>query len=131
MYYKRPTAKFGNKKVVTDEGTFDSKKEYNTWCELKLMEKAGEITDLQRQVKFVLIPAQYEDIEVVSKTGKTKIKKQLVERECSYIADFVFTIKETGETTVLDTKSEATITPEFKIKKKLMLWVHHIKVEII
>ena len=131
MYYKRPTAKFGNKKVVTDEGTFDSKKEYNTWCELKLMEKAGEITDLQRQVKFVLIPAQYEDIEVASKIGKTKIKKQLVERECSYIADFVFTIKETGEKIVLDTKSEATITPEFKIKKKLMLWVHHIKIEII
>ena len=131
MYYKIPTAKFGNKKVVTDEGTFDSKKEYNTWCELKLMEKAGEITDLQRQVKFVLIPAQYEDIEVASKIGKTKIKKQLVERECSYIADFVFTIKETGEKIVLDTKSEATITPEFKIKKKLMLWVHHIKIEII
>jgi hypothetical protein len=105
--------KYHNKKVVRDGETFDSVKEYHHWIELCLMEKAGLISDLQRQVKYVLIPSQKEG-------------KKTIERECSYKADFVYTDNETGETVVEDVKGMRTEV--YKIKRKLMLWVHHIKI---
>ena len=52
--------KYGNQKIVSGGEVFDSKREYRRWCELKLLEKAGEIWGLERQVKYVLIPAQHE-----------------------------------------------------------------------
>lgn len=51
-------SKYGNRKI-TDPATgfvFDSKAEFIRWCELRIMERAGKITDLQRQVKYELIP---------------------------------------------------------------------------
>ena len=50
--------KYGNKKTVVDGITFDSRKEAKRYQELKLLEKAGEIKDLRRQVKYELIPSQ-------------------------------------------------------------------------
>lgn len=105
--------KYHNRKVVRDGETFDSVKEYHHWIELCLMEKAGLISDLQRQVKYVLIPSQKEG-------------KKTIERECSYRADFVYKDNETGETVVEDVKGMRTEV--YKIKRKLMLWVHHIKI---
>ena len=57
--------KYGAKKINDPETgyVFDSKREYRRWQELRFMEKAGQITELQRQVKYVLIPAQYERYE--------------------------------------------------------------------
>lgn len=52
--------KYRNKKVEVDGILFDSKKEANRYMELKLLEKAGEITDLKRQVRYELIPRQRE-----------------------------------------------------------------------
>lgn len=49
---RRPQNKFGNERVVTDDGTFDSKAEHYRWCQLKLLERAGEIRNLKRQVRF-------------------------------------------------------------------------------
>lgn len=46
--------KYGNTKVVTADGTFDSKAEYARWQDLKLLEKAGKIRDLERQVRYPL-----------------------------------------------------------------------------
>ena len=107
--------KYGNKKTTTFDGiTFDSAKEARRYGELKLMLRAGIISDLQRQVKYELIPAQYVD-------GKC------VERAVSYVADFVY--KEKGKTVVEDTKSVATKTPEYVIKRKLMLYIHHIRIK--
>lgn len=121
--------KYGNKFVDLISGErFDSKKEYVRWCELKLMEQSGLIEDLQRQVPFVLIPAQYEDMEITDKNGKKIIKKKLLERACSYLADFVYIDSESGKQVVEDTKSKATITPEYIIKRKLMLYIHKIKI---
>lgn len=92
---------------------------------MKLLERAGQIQDLQRQVKFVLIPAQYEEvIPQVYHIGK-KPKKKLVERECSYIADFVYT--ENTKKVVEDTKGMKT--KDYIIKRKLMLYIHHIRVK--
>ena len=52
--------KYNNKKIIVDGNVFDSKKEAKRYQELKTLERAGIISNLQRQVKYVLIPAQYE-----------------------------------------------------------------------
>ena len=102
----RTGSKYRNRKIRTDDGVFDSLKEYRRWMELKLLERAGEISNLRRQVPFILIPTQYD-----MRTGK------LLERECRYIADFVY--NDEGYTVVEDAKGVRTDV--FKIKKKLML----------
>lgn len=121
-----PVRKYGNKKITVDGVTFDSKKEYLRWCELRLLERAGQITDLKRQVKYELIPAQYEEFERYStKTGKRlKNGTRAVEKECSYIADFVY--KQDGQTVVEDTKGYRT--EAYIIKRKLMLYFHGIRI---
>ena len=98
--------KYGNRKTVVDGITFDSKKEATRYAELKLLQRAGEIFDLQRQVPFTLIPKQTRD-------GK------VVERPCVYKADFVYKEKD-GTEVVEDTKGMRT--KEYVIKRKLMLW---------
>lgn len=106
-------SKYGNRKVATTDGIIhDSQKEAARWSQLKLLERAGEITDIQRQVKYELIPRQER------------------ERAVHYIADFVYTDKD-GKTVVEDVKGyrEGTAYRLFAIKRKLMLWVHHIKVK--
>lgn len=127
-YIKYNSNKYKNTKIEQNGKRFDSKKEYYMWLKLKRLEEMGEISNLQRQVPFVLIPTQYETYTETTKTGKVKEKKRVVEKECKYIADFVYTDNHAGQVIVLDTKSEATKTPAYKIKKKLMLYIHHIKI---
>lgn len=115
-------SKYGNKKVGYNGESFDSLKEYRRFCELGLLEKAGEITDLKRQVKFVLIPAQYEPDTIGIRGGVRRGK--LLEREVSYVADFVYT--QDGKQVVEDTKGFRTT--DYIIKRKLMLWVHGIRI---
>ena len=103
--------KYHNKKITRDGETFDSQKEYRRFCELRLLERAGRIADLQRQVKFELIPSQ-------------RIDGKVVERACVYVADFVYT--EDGKQVVEDTKGVRTA--DYIIKRKLMLWVHGIQI---
>lgn len=124
--------KYYNKKTYTSDGIkHDSQKEATRWAELNLLQRAGEISNLQRQVEFELIPNQYEVVERVSKTGKPlKPETKLIERKVSYIADFVYTDKN-GNRVVEDTKSEITQTPVFVVKRKLMLFVYGIKVKIV
>ena len=116
-------SKYHSKKIEVDGMKFDSRKEYYRWCELSLLERAGKITDLQRQVKFILIPTQYEPY-TVGKNGGLK-RGKVIERECSYMADFVYT--ENGNRTVEDTKGFKTA--DYKIKRKLMLAVHGIRIK--
>lgn len=120
--YRSNGTKYNSRKVERDGMTFDSVKEYRRFCELVLLERAGKITELKRQVKFVLIPAQYEP-DTVGKRGGVK-RGKLIERECSYVADFVYT--KDGKQVVEDTKGYKTT--EYKIKKKLLLWVHGIRI---
>lgn len=115
-------SKYRSKKIKADGIVFDSKKEYRRWCELKLLEKGGVITDLQRQVKFVLIPAQREPSEIGKRGGVKKGK--LLEKECSYYADFVYL--ENGCKVVEDTKGIRTA--DYIIKRKLMLYIHKIRI---
>ena len=120
--------KYYSQKVVTLDGqTFDSKREYKRYCDLLLLEKAGAITELKRQVPFVLIPTQFETVERYSdKTGKRlKDKEVIVERECSYVADFTY--KQDGNLVVEDTKGFRT--EGYVIKRKLMYLVYGIKIK--
>ena len=119
----RQPAKYRNEKVRTKDGeTYDSRKEFRRAKELELLERAGEIRNLRRQVKYILIPAQRGPEEIGPRGGRRP--GPLLERECSYIADFVY--EENGETVVEDVKGIRTA--DYKIKRKLMLWVHGIRI---
>lgn len=123
-------AKYKNKKIETDDGTFDSKKEYERWLCLKTLEKQGKIRNLHRQVCYELIPPQYDLIERYGKRGNRISDKRIcVERATNYYADFRYIDNETGNVVVEDVKSKATKTDVYKIKKKLMLYVHGIKIK--
>lgn len=100
--------KFGNKKG----SGFDSKKERLRYAELQLLERAGKIQGLTRQVRFELIPAQYDS------------KGKCIERSCSYIADFTYW--ENDRFVVEDCKGFRT--KEYVIKRKLML--NNLKIRI-
>ena len=108
--------KYGNRKVRTSDGiVHDSQREATRWAELKLLERAGQIKNLNRQVEFLLIPKQVEYV------GK---KVKVLEREVSYRADFVY--QENGQTVVEDVKGVRT--KDYIIKRKLMLYVRKIKI---
>lgn len=117
--------KYHAQKVTFDGMEFDSKREMIRWQELRALERNGEIFGLRRQVRFELIPAQYAP-DVVTKTGKKK-RGACLERKCDYIADFVYTDAGTGEYVVEDAKGMKTEV--YKIKRKLMLYIHGIRVK--
>ena len=120
--------KYRNKRVVVNGIEFQSKKEGKRYAELLLLEKAGKIQNLQLQVKFVLIPAQREFTNEIYTKGRNKgcfKKGKLLERECSYIADFVYW--ENGKRIAEDTKGFRT--KDYVIKRKLMLYVHGIRIK--
>lgn len=123
---KQRKSKYGSRKVTVDGDTYDSMKEYRRFKELSLLERAGAIRNLKRQVKYVLIPAQREFTTEIDKKGNFK-KGKLLERECAYIADFVYLDMSTGRMTVEDTKGFKT--KDYIIKRKLMLWVHGIRIK--
>ena len=116
--------KYNAQKCQLNGEVFDSKKEAYRWQELRLLEQAGEITNLRRQVKYVLIPTQKE-VAVVARANKPpKFTERVAERECSYVADFVY--EEDGQTVVEDAKGVRT--EAYNIKRKLMLYIHGIKI---
>ena len=128
--WRRNGTKYNASKVVYDGITFDSKKECKRYMELKLLERGNVIRDLRLQVEFELLPNQYATEKRYGKNGKPlKDKKVLLERKCSYIADFVYILNETGETIVEDAKSEITRTPVYLLKRKLMLYRYGVRIK--
>ena len=117
--------KYGNSKTVVSGIAFDSKKEANRYQELLLLERTGAIKNLQRQVKYTLIPSQFE--KVWNPRKKAYEKGKCLERECSYVADFVYVDIKSGEMVVEDTKGFKT--KDYIIKRKLMLYTHDIKIK--
>jgi hypothetical protein len=109
---KRQT-KYANVVCEVDGIKFDSMAERQRWLNLQLLVKADQIRDLRRQVEYVLIPAQ-------------KRPSGGVERACCYLADFVYVDVKTGRTVVEDVKG--AVTPEFRIKRKLMLERHGVEI---
>ena len=119
-YNPAKESKYHSEKVTIDGDTFDSRREARRWTELKLLQQAGEIKDLRRQVKFVLIPTQ-RAVDTRGPKGGV-IKGKVLEREVAYIADFVYI--EDGKTVVEDTKGMKT--KDYIIKRKLMRFVYGI-----
>lgn len=103
--------KYHNRKVTVDGITFDSVKEASRWQELKMLERAGEITALVRQVKIELIP-------------KTKLY-----RACYYIPDFAYFDKRVQKTIYEDVKGGNYRTKEYLLKRKLLYWRHGIEIK--
>ena len=103
MPWPRGISKFGNKKT----NGYDSKREYQRSLELKALQESGDISNLQEQVPFVVI------------------EKQQGEREAKYKADFTYYTKD-GQFVVEDVKGMKT--PEYILKRKLMLKVHGIRI---
>lgn len=121
-------SKYGNRKTVVNGIEFDSRKEAVRYQELRLLERAGKISGLRLQEKFILIPSQREASTEVYKSGPQKGRRKpgkLLEKECSYIADFCYT--ENGEIVVEDTKGFRT--EAYKIKRKLMLERYGIQIK--
>lgn len=117
--------KYHAKKYASQDGeVFDSKREARRYEELCLLQRAGRIQNLRRQVKFILIPAQREPDRVGVRGGR--VKGASIEREVSYIADFVYVDSAIGKQVVEDAKGMKT--KDYVIKRKLMLWVHGIRI---
>lgn len=121
-------SKYGSRKQTVSGIIFDSRKEARRFQELRLLELAGEISDLRLQVKYVLIPTQRAPSFEVYKRGPNKGRRkpgEVMEKECAYIADFVYT--KGGETVVEDAKGVRT--KEYIIKRKLMLERYGIRIK--
>lgn len=98
-------AKYGNKKTVTPDGVkFDSRAEARRWGHLCMQLRAGEITELRRQVAYELVPA-------VKFADASRVKPAI-----RYVADFVY--MEKGVEVIEDVKG--VLTTEFKLKRHLM-----------
>lgn len=106
----KKASKYGNKAVEVDGIRFDSMKEAKRYGELRMMQKAGEIGFLERQVLFPLM----------TDAGKL----------CDYHADFVYLDQKTGMRVVEDVKSEATQKNRvYRLKKKLMKQLLNIEIK--
>lgn len=98
--------KYGNRRINTEDGWFDSQRELKRWQELKLLERAGEISDLKRQVDFELIP----------RMGPL--------RKIVYRADFVY--MQDGKKVIEDSKGYRDRV--YRLKCRMMLWRHGIAI---
>lgn len=95
-------SKYNANKAIVDGIEFDSCKEANRYCELKLLQRAGAIKDLELQKAFELIPAQREP-DTIGKRGGV-IKGKTIEQAVTYRADFFYTDAKTGEKICEDVK---------------------------
>lgn len=112
-----PALKYRNQPVVTADGErFDSKAEARRCAELLLLQRAGEIRELRRQVAFLLIPAQRDS------AGKAV-------RAVTYVADFVYEeVDLRGHWSLVVEDVKGVRTDAYRIKRKLMLQVHGIDI---
>lgn len=106
-------SKYHNRRVTVDGISFQSVKEASRWQELRLMERAGEIVGLKRQLRIELVP-------------KTKLY-----RAVSYVADFVYFDKRAGKTVYEDVKGYkgGSAYQLFTLKKKMLYWRHGIEIK--
>jgi len=108
--------KYNSKQITIDGITFQSTKEGHRYCELKLLERAGEIKDLKMQVPFEVVPALREP-DTIGKRGGIK-KGKTIENSVIYNADFVYYDNRKQQKIVEDSKG--CRTKDYVIKRKLM-----------
>jgi hypothetical protein len=99
-------SKYGNKRVVAADGlTFDSKREHARWLDLTLLERAGEIRELKRQVRYPL-------------TVDGKPLRYPSGRIATYVADYTYWDVRRGKRVVEDAKGMRTDV--YKLKRAIM-----------
>lgn len=117
--------KYHSSKITVGGITFDSKKEAKRYQELYFQLQAGLISGLELQKRFELIPAQYETYARYGKKGqRLKDGRRCIEKAVFYVADFVY--QQDGHKIVEDTKGIKT--KDYIIKRKLMLYLHGIRI---
>ena len=109
------TSKYHSKKIKWNGETFDSKREFNRYQELLLLQRAGKITNLERQVRIPILPSQKDE------------RGKVIERAVTYIADFVYFDIEQNKTIVEDAKGVRT--PEYILKRKMALYLKQIRIQ--
>lgn len=111
--------KFFAKKVIVDGIKFDSSSEARYYQQLKLREKAGEISDIQLQPEFEIIPPLYKMVEVKLKT-KTKLVRRTDEQAAKYHADFSY--KENGKMIIVEVKGGRYLSmqKDYVLRRKLI-----------
>lgn len=110
---QRKHQKFSNKVIDTADGRFDSQAEHRHWEHLKLLQRAKRIKNLERQVTFELAPA-------VTINGRKRPPLR-------YVADMVYFDMDLRRKVVADVKG--AMTPEYRIKRHLMMSVHGIEIQ--
>lgn len=110
-------SKYGNRKVVVDGEKFDSKREAKRWSELRLLERAGEISLLGRQVPYELARS-------VKIHGERRARPAL-----RFTADFRYFDRKLDRIVVEDSKGFADTA--FRIRQHLMKSVHGIDVILV
>lgn len=103
----RPLPKYRAIPTLVDGIRFDSRKEAERYSMLRLLERNGEISNLQLQVSYPIIVSG--------------------QKICTYRADFVYADEVTGQVVVEDVKG--MVTPVYRLKKKLMLAVYGISIQ--
>lgn len=104
---RKTKSKYSAEKTTTPDGiTHDSKREARRWAELQTLERAGEISNLSRQVKF---PLEGRDGPILTDSGK--------QQRC-YVADFHYFDTRNGAWVVEDAKGFAT--KDYKLKKSIL-----------
>ena len=117
--------KYHNKKTEVDGILFDSRKEADYYIKLKARLRTGQISNLQLQVPFELLPSIWKD-ELKHLKTKDKIVRKCMQKAVNYIADFVYTDNSTGAEVVVDVKGVKT--KEYRLKKKMMLALKGIEI---
>lgn len=101
--------KYNNKPTEADGIKFDSKKEASRWAQLKLLQAAGKIRNLKRQVPL-----------------RCEVNGELV---CKYVADFVYEEPvDVAQWGVVFEDAKGYKTPIYKLKKKLVAACHGIEI---
>ena len=117
--------KYRNKKTEVDGILFDSKKEADYYIKLKVRLHTGQISNLQLQVPFELLPSIWKE-ELKHLKTKDKVVRRCMQKAVNYIADFVYTDNSTGAEVVVDVKGVKT--KEYRLKKKMMLALKGIEI---
>lgn len=114
MRRNRPRGKFGNEKCEADGHKFDSLRERNRYLDLKLLQRAGEISGLELQPKYPLEVMRLIDGKLQSVPIKIRSKGYPNGRRCSWRADFRYQDKRTGQQVVEDVKGHDDDRARFK-----------------
>lgn len=123
---KRINSKYGSRKVHRDGVVYDSRSEARRGAELAILQRAGEIRNLRRQVPYELIPVQREK-DTIGARGAVH-KGRVIEKSVGYVADFVYEERTADGWREVVEDVKGFRTHEYIIKRKLMLWRYGIRI---